>query len=449
MRMQLAARVGVATFVGLATAVAAPVTNAAPAANNTADASTAAPTFYREVLPILQENCQECHRSAGTSFGGQLAPMGLETYDEARPWAKAIAKKAESREMPPWDASPRHKGVFLNERTLEDDEIATLVRWASTGAVAGSPADAPPPRVFANHDGWMIGEPSLIVKMPEPYFVKDDVKDLYAAFYVDLTDEMLPKDMWIKAFQCKPGSRIIHHFNAHLAYPGEDGGLPEPPSFPAEGQLAPPRAGTFIGGIASGTDSLPLPEGFGIPLKKGTRVTFDVHYHKEPGPGTGVWDRSEIGFLLTDTPPSRVMGGNIDKRGPLGVYQIEIPPGAKGYQLGPVTATFTQDSEIINLMPHMHMRGAAAKFEAIYPDGTREVLLDVPQYDFSWQTVYRYKDLKFVPKGTKIEYTAWYDNTPERAAIYGFDPAQTVKFGEESTDEMMMGFVTSAALAQN
>jgi hypothetical protein len=441
MRSQLAT-VGVAAFLSLAYAGTGPA-----AAATAADAPAAAPTFYRDVLPILQENCQECHRTAGTSFGGQLAPMSLLTYDEARPWAKAIAKNVESRTMPPWDASPRHKGVFLNERSLEDVEIATLLGWASAGAPAGDARDAPPAKVFANHDGWMIGEPDLIVGMPEPYFVADDVKDLYAAFYVDLTDEMLPRDMWIKAFQCKPGSRIIHHFNAHLAYPDEQGGLPEPPSFPAEGQLAPPRAGTFIGGIASGTDSLPLPEGFGIALKRGTRITFDVHYHKEPGAGTGLWDRSEIGFLLTDQPPTRVMGDNIDHRGPLGVYRFEIPPGAKGFQLGPVTATFTKDSEIVNLMPHMHMRGAAAKFEAIYPDGTREVLLDVPDYDFSWQTVYRYKDLKFVPAGTKIEYTAWYDNTPDRAARFGFDTNQTVTFGEESTDEMMMGFVTSAAVA--
>jgi mono/diheme cytochrome c family protein len=420
---------------------------AGAATNTTADATAAAPTFYRDVLPILQNNCQECHRAAGTSFGGQLAPMGLETYEQARPWAKAIAKKVESREMPPWDASPRQHGVFINERSLDDAQIATLARWASTGAPAGNAADAPPAKVFVNHDGWMIGTPDLIVKMPEPYFVKDDVKDLYAAFYVDLTDAQLPKDVWIKAFQCKPGSRVIHHFNAHLAYPDEQGGLPEPPSFPAQGQLAPPRAGIYIGGIASGTDSLPLPDGFGIPLKKGTRVTFDIHYHKEAGAGTGVWDQSEIGFLLTDQKPLREMGGNTDRRGPLATYQIEIPPGATAYQLGPVTATFTKDSEIINLMPHMHMRGARALFEAIYPDGTRETLLEVPDYDFSWQTVYRYRDLKFVPAGTKIEYTAWYDNTPERAARFGFDPTQTVKFGEESTDEMMMGFVTSAAVA--
>jgi hypothetical protein len=405
-----------------------------------------APTFYEDVLPILQENCQECHRGSGTSYGGQLAPMSLTTYDEARPWAKSIAKQVESRAMPPWDAHPRHRGVFVNERSLEDREIATLVRWANTGATAGDAAAAPAPRVFANQDGWMIGEPDLVVKMPEPFFVEDDVKDLYTAFYVDLTDEALPQDMWITAFQCKPGSRIIHHFNAHLAYPDENGALPDPPTFPTEGQLAPPRAGTFIGGIASGTDSLPLPEGFGIPLTKGTRVTFDIHYHKEPGPGTGVSDQSEIGFLLTSTPPRRVMGGNIDRRGPLGVYQIEIPPGAARHQLGPVTATFTKDSEIINLMPHMHMRGAAALFEAIYPDGRREVLLEVPDYDFSWQTVYRYKELKFVPAGTKIEYTAWYANTPERGEKYGFDSNQTVTFGEESTDEMMMGFVTSAAV---
>ncbi len=152
--------------------------------------------------------------------------------------------------------------------------------------------------------------------------------------------------------------------------PTRRAGCPSRRSFPGEGQLAPPRAGTFIGGIASGTDSLPLPEGFGIPLKKGTRVTFDVHYHKEPGEGTGVWDRSEIGFILTDTPPSRVMGGNIDRAARSASTRSRSRPARRHYQLGPVTATFTKDSEIINLMPHMHMRGAAAKFEAIYPDGT-------------------------------------------------------------------------------
>lgn len=407
-----------------------------------------APSFYRDVVPILQDNCQECHRPAGTSYGGAIAPMSLVTYDEVRPWSKAIAKKVSSREMPPWDASPQQHGQFLNERSLEDGEIGTLVRWAATGAAVGDPADAPPPRQFENQDGWMIGEPDLVVKMPEPYFVQDDVVDLYAAFSVDLTDAMLPEDMWITAFQCKPGSDLIHHFNAHLLYPDENGELPPPPEFPGEGEIAPRGAGTYIGGVASGTDAIPYPDGFGIPLKRGTRVTFDVHYHKEPGPGTGKWDRSEIGFKLTSTPPVRQLGGNMNGAGPLAVYRFAIPPGAEGYQLGPVSRTFTKDSEIISLMPHMHMRGAAAKFEAFYPDGTSEVLLEVPHYDFGWQTVYRYRDLKFVPAGTRLEYTAWFENTPERAAVYGFDPTRTVTFGRESTDEMMMGFVTSAPILE-
>lgn len=419
-------------------------------ANNArnADAPAQPSSFYRDVLPILQDNCQECHRPAGTSYGGLVAPMSLMTYDEVRPWAKAIAKNVKSREMPPWDAHPQHHGVFLNERSLSQQEIDTIVRWASSGAPRGDAADALPPRSFDNQGGWMIGEPDLVVRMPEPYFVKDEVEDLYAAFYVDLTEEMLPRDSWIKAFQCKPGSAVVHHFNAHLQYPDEDGELPPPPDFPDEGEIAPPRAGTYIGGVASGTDAIPYPEGFAIPLKKGTRVTFDVHYHKEPGPGTGVWDRSEIGFLLTDEPPTRQMGDNMDGRGPLAVYRFAIPPGAERYQLGPVSRTFTKDSEIVSLMPHMHMRGAAAKFEAFYPDGSSEVLLYVPEYDFSWQTVYRYRELKRVPAGTRVEFTAWYDNTPERAAVYGFDPDQTVTFGRESTDEMMMGFISSAAVAE-
>ena len=405
----------------------------------------AAPTFYREVLPVLQENCQECHREAGTSYGGLLAPMALRSYDEVRPWAKSIAKAVTSREMPPWDAHPRHRGVFLNERSLADEEIETLVRWASTGSPAGDANEAPPAKLFENQDGWMIGEPDLIVPMPERYWVNDDVVDLYAAFSVDLGEEMLDRDMWITAFQCKPGSPVIHHFNAHLLYPDENGELPPPRGFPGEGEIAPQGAGVYIGGVASGTDALPYPEGFAIPLKKGTRVTFDVHYHKEAGQGTGTWDRSNIGFKLTDKPPTRQMGGNMDGFGPLSVYSFEIPPGAERYQMGPVSRTFTKDSEIINLMPHMHMRGSEARFEAFYPDGTSEVLLEVPDYDFSWQTVYRYRDLKFVPAGTRIEYTAWFRNTPERAAVYGFDSTRIVTFGRESTDEMMMGFITSAA----
>jgi hypothetical protein len=410
-----------------------------------ASEETTAPTFYRDVLPLLQENCQECHRAAGTNYGGLVAPMALTTYEETRPWAKAIVRQVESGEMPPWDADRRHHGVFANERSLDESEIATLVRWAASGAPAGDPAAAPPPKVFANQDGWMIGEPDLVLPMPQPFTVGDDVADLYTAFYVDLDDSQLPEDMWITGFQCKPGSAIVHHFNAHILAP-VDGKLPAFGGFPKEGELAPPGAGQYIGGTASGTDANVFPEGFGLLLKKGSRVTFDVHYHKEPGPGTAVTDLSHIGFKLTSTPPKRQLGTGAAGRGPLAVYTIAIPPGATDYKLGPVSRTFPNAVDIFALMPHMHMRGSAATFEAFYPDGTSEVLLHVPRYDFGWQTVYRYRVLKRIPAGTRIEFTAWYENTEERGARFGFDPEQTVTFGPESTDEMMMGFV-SAALA--
>ena len=403
------------------------------------------PVFYKDVLPILQENCQECHRPAGTNYGGMVAPMSLVTFEEARPWAKAIAQNVTTRKMPPWHADRAFHGVFANERSLTDAEIETLVRWANTGSRPGDAADAPPQKVFENLDGWMIGEPDLIVPMPEPYEVGDDVYDLYTAFEVDLSDEQLPTDMWITAFQCKPGSSIIHHFNCHLLAPDENGQLPPGRDSEVSADLAPRGAGQYIGGVSSGTDANVYPEGFGLLLEKGSRVTFDIHYHKEPGPGTGVVDLSHIGFRLSKTPPEREIGSP----GPLMNFNINIAPGEKGHKIGPVSQVIKEPTEIIAMLPHMHMRGSQAKFELFYPDGRSEVALFVPDYDFSWQTVYYFKEHLVVPADTRIEYTAWYDNSPERAAERGFNPEQRVTYGQKSTDEMMMGFVMSAPLPES
>jgi hypothetical protein len=401
-------------------------------------------TFYKDVSPILQENCQECHRPAGANFGGMVAPMSLIKYEEVRPWAKSIVKEIQSREMPPWDAHPSHKGQFKNERTLEDSEITLITDWVNSGAPKGNPKEAPAPRSFSSKGGWMIGEPDLVVSIPEPYHVGDDVYDQYTAFTVDLTENELPNDAWITSFQCKPGSNIIHHFNCHLL-PPKEGKLPPAPGKPESSTLAPTGAGQYIGGISSGSDPVVWPENFGIPFKKGTRVTFDIHYHKEPGPGTAVDDQSQIGFILTDKKPVREMGGAT----PMMRFDINIAPGQERYQMGPVSQILKDDIEVVGYMPHMHMRGKEALFEAIYPNGTHEVLLHVPRYDFAWQTVYYYDKLKTLPKGTKIEYTAWYDNSEEYAQQRGFDPAQTVKYGQKSSDEMMMGFMMSAKIEKS
>lgn len=425
--------------------VALAILIALPATGALAQATSSRVTFYKDVSSILQENCQECHRPAGTNYGGMIAPMSLIAYEEVRPWAKSIVVQVVNRNMPPWDASPEHNGVFKNERTLTEAEIGTIEKWVANGAPRGNPKDAPAPREFENQGGWMIGEPDLIVQMPEPFFVNDDVYDLYTAFNVELTDAELPEDVWITAFQCKPDSNILHHFNCMILAP-KDGKLPPPAGFPdtEHGEIAPSTVGggQYIGGVSSGTDANLFPEGFGYPLKRGSRVTFDIHYHKEPGPDTAVTDQSSIGFKLTSTPPSRKI--NQGGSGLMATFAINIPPGAPRHQLGPVWKTLKQESEIMTLMPHMHLRGTEAIFEATYPDGTTEVLLHVPKYDFSWQTVYYFNEPKRVPANTKISYTAWYDNSPEMAERRNFDSNQTVTFGPASTDEMMMGFMMAA-----
>jgi hypothetical protein len=418
---------------------AAAATGTAPGRAGEADTE---PTFHRDVLPVLQTHCQECHRPAGANYGGMRAPMSFLDFASARPWARAIARQVEARAMPPWHADPMHNGTFANERVLADREIETLVRWAAAGAPEGDPADAPEAREWTVEDGWLIGEPDLVVTMPEPYLVADDVEDLYAAFSVDLTGEMLPHDVWVVAFQCKPDSEVIHHFNLHVLEPDEHGQLPPPPEFPTDAQIAPSRdrAGRYMGGVSSGTDANRYPEGYGFLLEKGSRVTFDIHYHKEPGAGTAVWDQSSIGFKLVPGPLKNLSGG----LRPLMDFTFAIPPNADSHQIGPLSEVAAADLDVISLMPHMHMRGKAAKFEAFYPDGTSEVLLWVPNYDFEWQTVYYFREKKRIPKGTRVEYTAWYENSAEKAARYGFDNEETVRFGQPSTAEMMMGFVMSA-----
>ncbi|MDX1383424.1 MAG: hypothetical protein R3190_07265 [Thermoanaerobaculia bacterium] len=399
-----------------------------------------APTFYGDVLPILQSSCQDCHRPAGSNYGGMVAPMSLVTYEETRPWARAILRQITAREMPPWDASPRFHGVFANERTLSDVEIETIRQWVESNAPAGDPASAPPVRQFASSDGWIRGEPDLVLTIPVAYEVGDEVSDVYTAFVVDLTEEMLPEDAFIRGFQCKPGTPIIHHFNANLLPPDEHGELPPPPDRFESETIAPVNSGSYLGGVASGAGANWYPDGYAVRLPKGSRITFDIHYTKEAGPGTRVVDStSQIGFYFATEPPAKevsILNAAI--------FDIDLPPGRAEYRLGPASVQVEEASEILALTPHMHLRGRGAKFVAFYPDGGSEVLLEVPRYDFAWQTAYYYDELKRVPAGTRIEFTAWYDNSPEYAAERGFDPEQHVRFGRWSSDEMMMGFVLLA-----
>jgi mono/diheme cytochrome c family protein len=386
-------------------ALAAPL-----AAANNNDAPTATPTYYGDVQSILEQECQVCHRPNGANLGGMVAPMAFTSYQETRPWARSIARQVESGLMPPWHAAPRHHGVFENERSLSDEQKATLIAWAKGGAPMGNAADAPPAKEWEGSDGWTIGEPDLVMDMGEDFFVEDGVRDQYVNFETTITEEMLPEPRWIKAVEFRPGGPAVHHI---IARP--------------------------FGGIAPGNDPTVHHDGFGTLVKPGTTIRWQMHYHKEPGAGTGVWDRSSVAlrFYPKDYKPDYVM-----QSASMGKFDFEIPPGDSNY-VATTNHTFERDALLLGYTPHMHLRGKAARYVAKYPDGTEEVLLDVPRYDFNWQTHYKYPaGGKRIPAGTEIELTMAWDNSTDNPA--NPDPTETVVYGGPTTSEMMFGFVSYA-----
>jgi mono/diheme cytochrome c family protein len=384
-----------------------------------AGAGTVQPTFYRDVLPVLQQSCQACHRPAGLNMGGLIAPMSLVTFDEVRPWAKSIAKAVESKTMPPWHASEKYHGVFANERTLEPEQIATLVLWAKSGAPAGDPSAAPPPVAWPPA-GWAIGEPDLVLEMPETFTVADDVEDQYQNFTIDLPVE---EERWIKAIEFRPGSSVVHHIIGYVIEPG-----------------ATYRDGRgHVGGIAPGNDPESFSAGTGYPVRPGSKFVFAMHYHKEAGAGTAVPDRSIAGIkFYPREEQAQLRTVHIEA---IGNGAFEIPPNHENWQVGSARV-FDRPIELHYLMPHMHLRGKAAKFTATYPDGAQQVLLEVPRYDFGWQTSYEFRTPLVLPAGTRLDVQLWFENTAERAAANGFSNQKAVRWGGPTTDEMDLGFLS-------
>jgi len=381
----------------------------------------AAPTFHEDVEPILQDNCQGCHRPKPLNMSGMIAPFALTSYEDARPWAKAIAKAVESRVMPPWGASEKFHGVFRNERSLSAEEIETVVRWAKSGAAAGNPASAPPPREFQGGE-WWLGEPDLVVKLPEPVWVGDDVKDWQPNIFVELPADLLPRDRYIRAVECQPGSdRGVHHVVINTMEPGEGNAIAE-------------VTGKLIGGLAPGDEPTLAHEGYGMLLKKGTTLRVNMHYNKEPGPGTGFYDQTAIGFFFY--PEGAEVKETITA--PIGLFDFEIPPGEKEWTVG-MAQTFDRPFTVLAMLPHTHVRGVAAEYVAHFPDGRVEQLLDVPKYDYNWQISYEYPEPRHFPAGTRIEVRMVYDNSSENPS--NPDPTKAVRFGLETQEEMALGWM--------
>ena len=381
-----------------------------PAFGEAATDAEAAPTYYADVLPVIQQNCQVCHRENGANLGGMVAPMAFTDYQDTRPWARSIAREGEAGNMPPWHASAELDGVFENERKLSSADRDTLLRWAKTGAPAGDIAAAPTPVEWPETGGWSIGTPDLVLDMGKDYFVEDSVEDKYVYFKTQITEEQMPTDRWIKAIEFRPGSEVVHHIIT-----------------------------TPLGGIAPGNTPSIHQDGFATKLKAGTELTWQMHYHKEPGEGTGKMDRSSVALKFY---PEGYEPEHVVQSDPLTKFDFEIPAGDGNYQQT-VTTKFERDSILLGYTPHMHLRGKSARYIARYPDGSEELLLEVPKYDFNWQTTYEYPEGgKAIPAGTEIVLTMAWDNSEDNP--YNPDPTETVVFGEPTTAEMMFGFVNWA-----
>lgn len=406
-------------------------------------------TFSKHVLPILQKNCQSCHRP------GQMAPMSLVSYRDARPWARSMKAKVESRQMPPWFADPAH-GPFANDRSLSQKDIETIAKWADSGATEGDPKDAPAP-VNWPADGWQI-KPDVIVRGPEfrvPARTKNDVVE----WITYLIPSGFTKDTWITSLEIKPSVlEVTHHicftFVAHRPdakyyVPNwsesdrDDEGVAigggNPPARQAVGGRSGPgrQPGADVGGgfncFVPGRDADDYRKfNAGKLIPAGTDISIQVHYTPN---GKEIVDRPLIGFTVADKPPAkRWMSYGIVGGGP----DFAIPPNEPNYKSPPFDLTFTADVELVEFMPHMHVRGKSMTYHLVYPDGRDQIVLSVPKYDFNWQLLYQPAKTIRVPKGTRMYVEAYYDNS--RANRHNPNPERTVHLGRMTWEEMMAPF---------
>ena len=368
------------------------------------------PTFHRDVAPILLRRCAECHRP------GEIGPFPLLDLADARSKAKTIRRSVEERRMPPWFADPAH-GRWANDRTLPSRERETLLQWIDAGCPEGDPKEAPTRPAFG--DGWAIGTPDDVWEIPAEVRIPAEGVIPYKYYTVRTR---LKEDRWVRAIEVRPGARaVVHHVLVFVQYPRHRDGQPV-----LDGGV---RNGYF-GIMVPGERPVEYPEGMGKLIPAGSQLIFQMHYTAS---GREAWDRTAIGVKYWSSPPAR----EVYTRG-IANTGIKIPPGAAEHR---ETAdwVFEHDARIIGFMPHTHVRGKSFRYEATYPDGRTRILLDLPRYDFNWQFFYPYREPLRVPKGTRIRATAVYDNSAANPA--NPDATKTVRFGEQTWDEMLIGYM--------
>jgi peroxiredoxin len=363
-------------------------------------------TYSKDVARIVQERCQRCHRA------GEIGPMPFLTYEDVKQWAETIHEVVQEQRMPPWHPDPRF-GKFSNDRRLSERETDTLLAWIEQGCVKGNDADLPATKEFTR--GWAIGEPDVVFEMPEEFAVPPTGVIPYKRFVVD---PGLTEDAWFQAAEARPGNRaVVHHIIVYIQAPGQR-------IYLADGTAS------ILSGWAPGDLPYVYPAGIAKRIPAGSKFVFEMHYTPN---GTAQTDRSRVGIVFAKEPPRQVAETNI-----LANIMFKIPAGEARHK-GELKYTFRDDAQILGFMPHMHLRGLAARYEITYPDGRRETLLSVPDYDFNWQSVYRFTEPVRVPKGTLLTWTGIWDNSADNPR--NPDSKRDVGWGEQTWDEMMNGWL--------
>ncbi|MFO0947999.1 MAG: redoxin domain-containing protein [Planctomycetota bacterium] len=369
-------------------------------------------TYSSHIAAIFQKRCVQCHRD------GDIGPFSMESYDEVAGWAPMILEVVEEQRMPPWFASPAH-GKFRNDARLTEEEKSAIRAWVHAGAPLGNAAELP--SLAARSDGWDIGKPDLVVPMAEKPFAIPATGTIPYQHYV--IDPKLSEDKWIVACECKPGNRsVVHHVLVFRMEPGRrniigvfyDGGL--------------------IAAYGPGAPGFRAPAGAGIRIPKGSKFLVQMHYTANGRPNQE--DMTQIAFKFGD---EREMTHEMQCKAAHNDFVL-IPPGVADHRIK-AKYVFQEDRILYNMAPHMHMRGKSFSFVARYPDDRRETLLDVPRFDFNWQIQYDLAEPKLMPKGTVLECVAHYDNSTNNPA--NPDPTAVVTFGEQTWNEMMIGWFTS------
>jgi peroxiredoxin/mono/diheme cytochrome c family protein len=403
-------------------------------------------TYSNQIARVFQDRCVECHRP------GQIGPFALQSYEEAAGWAEMIEEVVRDERMPPWH--PEHGvGHFINDISLTSDEKDLIYKWVAAGAPEGDPKDLPKPKEYASE--WMIpGGPDVVIKMAdEPVDIPAEGTVAYRYYTVD---PGFKEDKWVKVCEARPDNRgVVHHIIVFLRPPsgfllgnrGRDaakkdanakGGDAESDDNPdnaavrrsGTGAAAGQQAFGMLCGFAPGTRPYVLPDGMAKLIPAGWQLVFQMHYTPNGSPQK---DCSSVGLKFCDAKDVKYRVATANAANGLFV----IPPGDPNYEVES-ERTYGGDVQLISVFPHMHLRGKSFKYELIYPDGRRETIMNMPRYDFNWQTSYVFTEPLKLPEGTTMHCTAHFDNSADNPA--NPDPEIAVRWGDQTWEEMMIGW---------